>query len=70
MISKLLRRIQILFQSATEKTSLESFDSINDDDPPYENFPSNKILGLQRSKSMQFPHGKKCLVIYLFYYSR
>ena len=59
-ISKLLGRIQILFQSATEKTSLESFDSINDEDPPYKNFLSNKKLGLQRSKSMQFPHGKTC----------
>ena len=59
-MSKPLGRIQILFQSATEKASLESFDSINDDDPPYENFPSNKKLGLQRSKSMQFPHGKTC----------
>jgi len=46
------------FQSATEKTSLESFDSINDDDPPYENFPSSKRLGLQRSKSMQFHPAK------------
>ena len=37
-MSKPLGRIQILFQSATEKASLESFDSINDDDPPYKNW--------------------------------
>ena len=48
------------FQSTTEKTSLESFDSINDDDPPfYENFPASKRMGIQRSKSMQFLQGNK-----------
>ena len=55
------------FQSTTEKTSLESFDSINDDDPPfYENFPASKRMGIQRSKSMQFLQGNKTDIIMLF----
>lgn len=40
--------------SNTEKTSLDSFDSINDEDPPYENYPRSKrdAVLVQRSKSL------------------